>query len=89
MGATRTAKLFKNGASQAVRLPSEFRFKGTRVYVSRDTLTGDVVLSRRPGAHSWGEFFDLVKSLDLPSTWLKNRPLNAVRPVAGVFDDET
>lgn len=28
-------KLFKNGRSQAVRLPAEFRFKGDRVRVSR------------------------------------------------------
>ena len=27
------AKLFKNGQSQAVRLPKEYRFKGTEVYV--------------------------------------------------------
>ncbi|MEJ1959134.1 MAG: AbrB/MazE/SpoVT family DNA-binding domain-containing protein [Nitrosomonadales bacterium] len=25
-----TAKLFKNGRSQAVRLPAEFRFEGTK-----------------------------------------------------------
>lgn len=29
------AKLFKNGQSQAVRLPREFRFEGTEVYVQR------------------------------------------------------
>lgn len=29
------AKLFKNGESQAVRLPKEFRFRGTEVYVKR------------------------------------------------------
>ena len=28
-------KLFKNGRSQAVRLPAEFRFQGDRVRVSR------------------------------------------------------
>ena len=27
------AKLFKNGQSQAVRLPKEFRFKGKSVYI--------------------------------------------------------
>ena len=32
---TKTAKLFKNGRSQAVRLPKEFRFEGDRVRVSR------------------------------------------------------
>ncbi len=30
-----TAKLFKNGRSQAVRLPREFRFEGDRVRVRR------------------------------------------------------
>ena len=30
-----TAKLFKNGKSQAVRLPKEFRFSGDHVYLKR------------------------------------------------------
>ena len=43
-----TAKLFMHGRSQAVRLPKEFRFSGTEVYVRRQ---GDeVVLSGRPRA---------------------------------------
>jgi antitoxin VapB len=29
----KTAKLFKNGQSQAVRLPKEFRMAGTEVYI--------------------------------------------------------
>jgi antitoxin VapB len=29
------AKLFKNGKSQAVRLPKEFRFEGDEVYIKR------------------------------------------------------
>ena len=29
------AKLFKNGDSQAIRLPKEFRFKGREVYIRR------------------------------------------------------
>jgi antitoxin VapB len=45
---TKTAKLFRNGRSQAVRLPSEYRFEGSEVYVRRDSATGDVILSRRP-----------------------------------------
>lgn len=36
-----TAKLFMNGRSQAVRLPKEFRFKGTEVRVSK---VGDKVI---------------------------------------------
>ncbi|MGZ0707744.1 type II toxin-antitoxin system antitoxin VapB [Coraliomargarita sp. W4R53] len=30
-----TAKLFKNGRSQAVRLPKEYRFSGERVIIKR------------------------------------------------------
>jgi antitoxin VapB len=30
-----TAKLFRNGRSQAVRLPKEFRFEGTEVRIRR------------------------------------------------------
>ena len=36
------AKLFRNGRSQAVRLPQEFRFEGDRVRVRR--LAGGVFL---------------------------------------------
>ena len=84
---TRTAKLFKNGASQAVRLPAEFRFDGDEVFVSRDEATGDVLLSTRPGAHTWGEFFELVRSLDLPEDFMNERPMNVPPTAAGVLDD--
>lgn len=53
----RTARLFKNGRSQAVRLPAEFRFEGKEVFIRKDEKTGDVILSRRPD--SWDEFFRL------------------------------
>jgi antitoxin VapB len=32
---SRFAKLFRNGSSQAVRLPKEFRFKGNKVRIRR------------------------------------------------------
>jgi antitoxin VapB len=35
MAETKVAKLFRNGRSQAVRLPKEFRFEGDRVRVRR------------------------------------------------------
>jgi antitoxin VapB len=35
MAETGTAKIFKHGRSQAVRLPKEFRFPGTEVRVRR------------------------------------------------------
>lgn len=67
------AKLFRNGRSQAVRLPADFRFNGSEVYVRRDPATGDVILSRRPD--SWKDFFDLVDTLDIPNDYMSNRDL--------------
>ena len=67
----RTAKLFRNGRSQAVRLPSEYRFEGSEVYVRRDPESGDVILSRRP--ESWNDFFELMKTVDVPDDFLAHR----------------
>jgi len=69
---TKTAKLFTNGRSQAVRLPREFRFDGKEVYIRKDPATGDVILSKRHG--SWDEFFALRTELeDIPDDWLGDR----------------
>jgi antitoxin VapB len=70
---SRTAKLFQNGRSQAVRLPSEYRFEGSEVYVRRDPVTGDVILSRRP--ESWNDFFALLKTnaVEVPQDFLADR----------------
>jgi antitoxin VapB len=67
----RTAKLFRNGRSQAVRLPADLRFEGSEVYVRRDSTTGDVILSRRP--ESWKDFFALMKTIDVPEDFLADR----------------
>lgn len=53
----KTAKLFKNGQSQAVRLPKEFRFEDDHVFVKK---SGNVVLLI-PAEHSWDT---LIQSLD-------------------------
>ena len=68
---TETAKLFRNGRSQAVRLPSKYRFEGSEVYVRRDPATGDVILSRRPD--SWKDFLELMKSVEVPENFLADR----------------
>jgi len=67
----RTAKLFLNGRSQAVRLPAEFRFEGNEVFVRRDPATGDVVLSRKPG--SWAGYFELMKGIAVPDDFMAER----------------
>ena len=51
------AKLFKNGRSQAVRIPKEFRFEGTEVYIEKD---GDRVVLSPKEEPNWREFFEKV-----------------------------
>jgi antitoxin VapB len=43
---TRTAKLFMNNRSQAVRIPKEFQFSVSEVYIRKQG--DDVILSPRP-----------------------------------------
>lgn len=67
------AKLFMNGRSQAVRLPAEFRFDGDEVFIRRDPLTGDVILSRRDGWTSWDEFLAGRDLSAVPADFLEDR----------------
>ena len=67
----RTAKLFKNGRSQAVRLPAEFRFEGDEVLIRRDEKTGDVILSEASYRKAkLLEFFELLDKTDVPDDFL-------------------
>ncbi len=53
----KTAKIFKNGQSQAVRLPKDFRFQDDEVFVKK---TGNVV-QLIPRCDSWKSLFDSLK----------------------------
>ncbi len=64
-------KLVRRGRSQAVRLPSGYRFKGSEVHIRRDPASGDVILSQK--LRSWPEFFELTKGLKVPDDFLGNR----------------
>jgi antitoxin VapB len=67
----RTAKIFKNGRSQAVRLPAECRFNCKEVYIQHDPETGNVILSRKP--QGWEAFFKLVQETIIPDDFLSER----------------
>jgi antitoxin VapB len=61
----KTTKLFKNGRSQAVRLPKEFRFEGNEVAIRRNPETGEVVLAQLPaepqiGFDEWFALYDAI-----------------------------
>ena len=50
----KTAKLFRSGRNQAVRIPKEFRFEGAEVFIKK---TGNAVLLI-PYLESWQTLFD-------------------------------
>jgi antitoxin VapB len=51
------ARVFRNGRSQAVRIPVEYRFKNDEVYIRRNPNTGELTLSERPIAPSLDEIY--------------------------------
>jgi len=53
----KTAKLFQNGQSQAVRLPKGFRFEDDHVFIKK---SGNIVMLI-PAKNSWDS---LINSLD-------------------------
>ena len=77
--APKTAKLFKNGRSQAVRLPKEFRFEGDEVLVRRDESTGEVILAPSPAEPSisfdeWFALYDAIPDDAPPEEFAKLPP---------------
>lgn len=62
----KTAKLFQNGQSQAVRLPKEFRFNGTEVFIKKVGKATILLPVKNP----WESLFDSLNkfSNDFMST---------------------
>ena len=61
------AKIFKNGRSQAVRIPKEFRFKGSEVKISKK---GDKVILEPVERNQWPlgfwDAFPIDKDFETP-----------------------
>ena len=65
------ARVFMSGRSQAVRIPAEYRFTASEVYIRRDAQTGDLILSQAPG--SWDEVFCALDRAGFPDDFLADR----------------
>jgi antitoxin VapB len=50
-----TARIFKSGRSQALRLPKAFHFSTQEVYIEKD---GDKVILQPKPSVTWDSFFD-------------------------------
>jgi len=95
MSEVKVAKLFRNGGSQAVRLPAEFRFEGDEVYVRRDETTGDVTLSKKTEKTRQEFWRELFASLDAGKVedehldaYMAERPMNTPVRDRDIFGDE-
>ena len=72
-----TAKLFTNGSSQAVRLPKEFRFNVTEVYVQK--VGSSVILV--PKDKAWETFMEGINEFtDDYLEKAEERPANMQSP---------
>jgi antitoxin VapB len=66
----KTAKLFKNGQSQAVRLPKEFRMAGTEVYIKKQ---GEALILL-PKDKSWAPFVESLSHFAKDFKIERNQP---------------
>ena len=69
------AKLFRNGQSQAVRLPKDFRFEGDKVSIKR--MGKAVVLL--PHNEPWDTLFDALSAFSSDFMNERNQPPVDVR----------
>ncbi len=51
------ARVFRNGRSQAVRMPAAYRFKTDEVYIRHNAVTGELTLSEQQLQPSLDEFY--------------------------------
>lgn len=61
------ARVFRNGRSQAVRIPASYRFSTDEVYIQQDPKTGVISLSEKPFRSSMADLlarFDEAGAID-------------------------
>ncbi|OOF52311.1 antitoxin [Rodentibacter trehalosifermentans] len=83
----RIASLFKNGRSQAVRLPVDFEFDAQKVYVRKEA-NGDVVLSLRSRQQtSWDKMWialDNMEASDFLTPEERHQDISSRDPFEGI-----
>ena len=78
----KTAKLFMNGRSQAIRLPKEFRMEGGEVNIQKSGNT--LIITAKPIQNSWDEWYE---SFNLMPGIMPEREQPQEQQVRGSFDD--
>ena len=73
MASIEKARVFMSGRSQAVRIPAEYRFASKEIFIRRDPLTGEIILSERPQRPSLAEIFEMIDSAGGAEDLLQDR----------------
>lgn len=69
-----TAKVFNTGHSQAVRLPKAFRVNATEMWISKNEVTGEIILKPVVNDESkLDTLFRMLKENPLPEDFLADR----------------
>lgn len=69
-----TTKIFKNGNSQAARLPKAFRLEGDEVWISKNETTGDIKLTpKKMQEGNLDALFKLLEEAEVPEGFLAGR----------------
>ena len=63
------AKVFKNGRSQAIRIPKELRVQSEEVYIEK---VGDTLIIKPKKKDKWDSFFEKLNKVDTKD-FLKER----------------
>jgi antitoxin VapB len=76
----KTARLFRNGQSQAVRLPKEYRFSGDRVLIKK---AGNALVLL-PEKGSWKPLFESLSKFS--DDFMENREQPGQKPRNKLFE---
>jgi len=75
MAKAEKARVFMSGRSQAVRIPAEYRFRSSEVYIRRDPRSGEITLSERPQRQPLGEIFAMLDAAGGADELLRERDM--------------
>lgn len=68
-----SAKIFRSGHSQAVRLPKAFRLPGDEVWIQKNEATGEITLTPKKSPEQLDVLFQLIEAAEIPDAFMADR----------------
>ena len=67
------AKVFTTGNSQAVRLPKQFRVNVSEMWITKNDLTGEILLKPKPARDALDAFLAELQSMPVSDEFIPPR----------------